>query len=71
MMLKSYYLNTEPQNNNYEVHSEECKYLPSFSNREFLGVFYNCSEAVNEAKRLHPTLKIDGCFFCSIECHHF
>lgn len=70
MQLLLYYLNTEPRGNNYEVHSEECDYLPSSSNREFLGAFSDCQEAVKKAKDLHPSLIIDGCFYCSRNCHH-
>lgn len=70
-MVKLYYLNLEPEGNNYEVHSDECRYIPSYEKREFLGVFYNCEEAVERAKGLHPNLKIDGCFFCSRDCHQF
>ncbi|MGW7932142.1 hypothetical protein ACWEWU_10835 [Staphylococcus xylosus] len=70
MLAVLYYLNTEPRDNNYEVHSEGCKWLPSSSNREFLGAFYDCQEAVQTAKNLHPSLIIDGCFYCSRDCHH-
>lgn len=71
MPIMLYYLNSEPRGNNYEVHSEECEYLPSSSHREFLGAFYDCQEAVQKAENLHPSFKIDGCFFCSRDCHQF
>lgn len=68
--MKKYYLNNNQQSNgDYEVHSEDCKYLPYEHNRTYLGMFYNCKDAVAEAKRLYPYRKINGCYYCSNPCH--
>ena len=67
--MKKYYLNLNAQSNgDHEVHDEYCIYLP-VSNRDYLGTFYNCKEAVTEAKRRYPYKKIDGCWKCSKDCH--
>ena len=63
-----YYVNKVAQSNNdHEVHTKDCNFLPSEANRKELGDFSNCKDAVNEAKKTYP--KSDGCFFCSNECH--
>ena len=56
-------LNLNQQNNgDYEVHKTGCGYFPK-TNFQELGNYYYCSSAVNEAKRLHPYKKINGCYF--------
>ncbi|TFD96437.1 hypothetical protein E2605_09735 [Dysgonomonas capnocytophagoides] len=68
--MKKYYLNNNQQSNgDYEVHSEDCKYLPYEHNRTSLGMFYNCKDAVTEAKRLYPYRRINGCYYCCNPCH--
>ncbi|WP_444464086.1 hypothetical protein [Rhodobacter capsulatus] len=69
--MASYYLNTNQQpNGDYEVHTAGCGWLPSPANREYLGEFTNCSSAVAEAKRRHPTwYRINGCKHCCQACH--
>ena len=50
--MKHYYINdntTNPNGNN-EVHSEDCRYLPSLINRTYLGYFSNGKDAVSAAK---------------------
>ena len=69
-MLKYYYVNTNPQpNSDHEVHSQDCNHLPNYSNRELLGLFNNCHDAVEEAKKHYPSPS-DGCFYCCNPCHH-
>ena len=71
-MKKNYYINKNQQHNgDFEVHEESCKYLPLPQNRIFLGSFYNCEDAVSEAKRRFPNDKnnINGCKECSKDCH--
>lgn len=69
--FKYYYLNQNQQSNgDYEVHSADCTRLPSQQNREYLGIFDNCREAVGEARRRHPSWsRINGCYWCSRSCH--
>lgn len=71
-MKKQYYINNNQQSNgDYEVHESSCSYLPSINNRIYLGSFYTCQDAVDEAKRLYPFRKsnINGCYYCSKSCH--
>lgn len=60
-----YYVNTK--NYNHEVHNEFCSSLPNPENRELLGDYNNCRDAVAEARRTY--LDADGCKICSPECH--
>lgn len=71
-MKKDYYINKNQQSNgDFEVHEGSCSYLPLPANRIFLGSFYSCKAAVDEAKKLFESQKnnINGCFYCSKECH--
>ena len=68
--MKHYYINnniSNPNNNN-EVHTEDCKYLPSSSNRTYLGYFSDCIAAVADAKA-KGFFKADGCIHCCSEAH--
>ena len=68
--MESYYLNNHQQaNGDYEVHTSSCKYLPSIENRTYLGLFSNCKDAVHAARRVYPSRKIDGCYYCCNPCH--
>ncbi len=63
-----YFVNRRPQDNgDHEVHSEGCMRLPREANRDLLGWFSSCHEAVQAAKRRYP--KVNGCYWCSPECH--
>ena len=63
-----YYVNKKAQaNGDHEVHKSNCTYLPSQENRLYLGSFYDCHDAVREAKKTYSTA--DGCYYCSPECH--
>lgn len=67
--MKAYYLNNNSQaNGDYEVHTTGCAKFP-WSNNTALGEFHVCWDAVAEAKRLKPTWKINGCYFCCQPCH--
>ncbi|MDQ0592136.1 hypothetical protein QFZ37_000505 [Chryseobacterium ginsenosidimutans] len=70
-MKKEYYMNKNQQSNgDYEVHENSCRFLPFFENRIYLGSFYSCQGAVDEAKRLFPSQnRINGCYYCSNACH--
>lgn len=63
-----YYVNTNKQSNgDNEVHVSGCNYMPSESNRKYLGSYDACAPAVTEAKRLG--YKANGCYYCSKPCH--
>lgn len=63
-----YYVNKQAQaNGDHEVHTTGCPHPPDISNREELGYFSNCHEAVAVAKRKYPTA--NGCFYCCKACH--
>ena len=63
-----YYVNKHAQaNGDHEVHKEDCKYMPDPANRQYLGNFSNCYQAVVEAKRYYS--RADGCYYCCKECH--
>ena len=66
--MSNYYVNKQAQvNGDHEVHKDGCKYLPNPVNRQFLGDFATCTQAVMEAKRYYA--QANGCYFCSRECH--
>lgn len=69
-MTNTYYVNkdntTNPKNN-HEVHTSDCKYLPSSENRVYLGRFNSCRSAVSEAKQSFTN--VDGCAVCCPNCH--
>lgn len=66
--MKYYYVNRIKQSNgDHEVHESTCIYLPNIENREYLGSFNDCKEAVKKAKEKY--VQSDGCFFCSNSCH--
>lgn len=66
--VTDYYVNKNEQaNGDHEVHTSTCMYLPSVSNRLYLGNFTNCSDAVREAKKTYR--QSNGCYTCSRACH--
>ncbi|RYG41326.1 MAG: hypothetical protein EOO01_25395 [Chitinophagaceae bacterium] len=65
-MKKKYYVNRDAQSKgDHEVHVEGCQYEPS--NRTYLGEFYNCQDAVREAKSYFS--QTNGCKTCCNPCH--
>jgi hypothetical protein len=63
-----YYVNKNAQSNgDHEVHKTGCVYMPADSNRQYLGDFSNCQDAVKEAKRFYS--QSNGCNTCSNPCH--
>lgn len=69
-MFKHYYINKQTSsnpNNNHEVHVSECQWLPSVNNREYLGYFSSCADAIRKAKETYTN--IDGCAICCPLCH--
>lgn len=66
--MKLYYVNKNPQiRGEHEVHSSDCIYLPTPENRQYLGYFNNCAEAVKGARKFYAN--VDGCFYCCPQCH--
>ncbi|MBN9647713.1 hypothetical protein J0L31_12005 [Terrisporobacter glycolicus] len=68
--MKHYYFNgTVDKNGRHEVHAEDCSYLPSPTNRIYIGYFSNCDEAIQRAQITYPLNSFDGCYWCSRPCH--
>lgn len=66
--MAKYYVNDNAQSNgDHEVHKDGCSFMPSVSNRTYLGDFSNCQDAVKEAKKKHS--KSNGCYYCCNACH--
>ena len=69
-MYKNYYVNqltAGNPNNNHEVHTQDCYFVPSESNRIYLGSFSSCMDAVQVAKNFYTN--VDGCATCCPNCH--
>ena len=63
-----YYVNQNAQSNgDHEVHKAGCSWMPDAANRIYLGLFYSCHGAVAEARKYYS--QVNGCFYCSRECH--
>lgn len=58
--------NAQP-NGDHEVHKMNCLFLPLPEHQLNLGYFFNCKDAVNEAKKTYP-YTADGCHYCCPEC---
>lgn len=66
--MDAYFINKEAQfTGEHEVHKSNCTYIPATANKLYLGIFSNCDEALNEASKYYK--HVDGCYFCSKECH--
>lgn len=66
--MPNYYVNTDSQPaGEHEVHTTECGHGPAAAKRKPLGWYASCSLAIEAAKRLYT--QVDGCKFCSKECH--
>jgi len=63
-----YYVNKNAQaNGDHEVHKSGCSYMPDSENRIYIGDFYNCYDAVKQAKKYY--FQSNGCYYCSRECN--
>ena len=68
--MSNYYFNIYADiNGYYEVHSEDCSFLPSELNRQYLGIYSSCEDAISYARTNYPDKKFDGCYYCCRECH--
>jgi len=66
--MNRYYVNKNAQaNGDHEVHESGCRYMPDPENRQYLGEFATCYNAVSKAKEYYP--QSNGCYWCSIACH--
>lgn len=66
--MHRYYVNKNAQDNgDHEVHQQGCDFLPQPENRIYLGTFSSCHEAVVAARQHYS--QVNGCYFCSRECH--
>ncbi|HEX2062148.1 MAG TPA: hypothetical protein VHK90_15520 [Thermoanaerobaculia bacterium] len=64
--MVNYHVNNNAQaNGDHEVHRDGCSFMPS--NTTYLGVFNNCHDAVNAARRYYS--QVNGCAFCAGACH--
>lgn len=64
--MDHYYVNNNAQSNgDHEVHKGTCTWLPE--NRQYLGQFGTCHEAVRVARTIHR--QSNGCYWCSNACH--
>ena len=66
-----YYLNlTRTSDGDFEVHEQSCYWLGLVKDKQYLGYFLHCSEAVAAAKRIYTHVYgINGCKHCSQACH--
>ncbi|AVE42459.1 TPA: hypothetical protein ACPUIE_003427 [Proteus mirabilis] len=68
-MYHHYYVHTSTDNHgDYEVHQDGCDHMPNASNRQYLGYFTSCAQAVSQAKA-NGYRTADGCYWCCRECH--
>lgn len=66
--MASYYVNKNAQTNgDHEVHREGCSWLPKHENRIYLGEYHSCHGAVAKAGTHY--LQVNGCAYCSPDCH--
>ncbi|KAA3616833.1 MAG: hypothetical protein D8M58_17680 [Calditrichaeota bacterium] len=66
--MSKYFVNKNAQSTGeHEIHKEGCSYLPDVQNRINLGDFSGCKAAMKKAKDYYTN--VDGCYYCSIECH--
>ncbi|MBN4085033.1 hypothetical protein JYT89_01680 [Flavobacteriaceae bacterium AH-315-B10] len=66
--MAKYCVNKNTDNNgDHEVHKEGCPWWPKSENRIDLGYFYNCEDAVKEAKKYYSNS--NGHKHCAKDCH--
>lgn len=75
--MAKYILNQNKQDSdsggNYELHNaDECRFLPDVANRLNVGYFFRCQMARHAAREQYPDKApdIDGCHWCSPQCHN-
>ena len=66
--MSEYYVNKNKQpNGDNEVHVKTCSWFNLIKDKEYLGNYSRCSEAVSEAKR--KNYNANGCKYCAPSCH--
>ena len=66
--MAKYYVNKKKDSKgDHEVHKQGCRWMPKEENRIYLGDFTSCEQAVSTAKAYYD--HVNGCYFCSNECH--
>lgn len=60
--------NEQEDSGDHEVH-RSCKRLPKPENQEYLGEHPDSFSAIKKAQELHPTWRINGCYWCCPESH--
>ena len=70
-VTKFYVMNCNAQSDSgdHEVHHVGCSWFDKIERKLLLGSFESCHEALAAAKRRFKGKKIDGCKYCSPECH--
>ncbi|MBN2016970.1 MAG: hypothetical protein JW794_02370 [Candidatus Cloacimonetes bacterium] len=67
-MKKKYFVHKERlASGEHEVHSEDCSWMASEEERIYLGEYYCCKPAIEEAKKHY--FQVNGCYACCNECH--
>lgn len=67
--MNQYFVSKKPlPNGELELHMEHCQYIPNRSNRQYIGYFVSCFDAMDSALKTHE--KMNGCPFCCKEVHH-
>ena len=70
--MARYIINKNQQSNgDHEIHNAiiGCSHMPDSENQIDLGYHNSCHEAVAYAKQQWPEHKINGCYFCTKDCH--
>ncbi|WP_339610375.1 hypothetical protein [uncultured Planktosalinus sp.] len=67
--MPDYYLSKElSQNFEFEIHKDDCLYLPDEKSRKHIGFFNNSQEALNEATK--TSQYTNGCYWCCKSIHN-
>lgn len=62
--MKFFYISTvSNSDSSYEVHHRECQHLPDPDQREYIGPFNSCKEALRKAIHANPNARL-----CSVCC---
>ena len=68
--MKHYYFsNTADLRGEHEIHTEGCAFIPPSSNRSYIGYYFDCSNAIRDARIQYPYKSFNGCYYCCRECH--
>lgn len=63
-----YYVNKNTQlNGEHEIHKMLCPYFPIEINRQLLGSFSDCEQALDAAGEFYSL--VNGCYWCCRDCH--